>query len=64
MRTELKISLLAYALGLSLNQFVPVPELFMGAAAGLCICFGLLGILPEERYQALKQSKRKLFKAR
>lgn len=62
LRKELKIGILVYAAALLLKQFFNVPEIIAGALLGFAICFELIGILPESRYQKLKAFKRKIFR--
>lgn len=62
LRKEFKIGLLVYAAALLLKQFFDVPEFIEGALLGFAICFELIGILSESRYQKLKAFKRKIFR--
>ena len=58
LRKEVKIGLLVCAGTLTMEQFIK------GVMLGFGICYELIGLLPEEKYQRLKAKKKELFRFR
>ncbi|MDR2707426.1 MAG: hypothetical protein LBB87_01595 [Nitrososphaerota archaeon] len=59
MKTETKLSMLVLAAFLIANQLFDMPHLLLGILIGVCLCFMLIGLLPEKYYNSLKQFKQK-----
>ena len=64
LRKEVKIGLLVCAGPLTMEQFFAVPEFIKCVMLGIGICFELIGLLSEEKYQRLKAKKKELFRFR
>lgn len=62
MRKEFGIGLILCGTALTLQRFIDMPEILMGAMLGAGLCLELYGSLSEETCQKMKQIKRKLLK--
>jgi hypothetical protein len=55
MRLEMKIALLAFAANAVLGHLLQAPEFVRGLLLGLSILFMAIGLLPNDKYVALKK---------
>jgi multisubunit Na+/H+ antiporter MnhE subunit len=59
MKKETRLSMLVLAAFLIANQIFDMPHLLLGILVGVCLCFMIIGLLPEKYYDTIKQFKRK-----
>lgn len=60
MRKEMQIGLLLLAVFLILKQFTNTHHAILGVVAGLALAFEIVGSLPQNTYDKLIYSKKKL----
>lgn len=59
MKKESTIGVVVLGLFIILNRFTSTPDLILGILAGIGICFGVIGLLPNKTYDVLKAWKKK-----
>ena len=57
MRTEVKIALGLFAMGLTLKYLLSAPEFITGLLIGLSLCFMIIGLLPENFYRKVNTNQ-------